>query len=192
MIDCIRCNNTRQIAITPQRSMQCTNCIGTHKYAGIGSRQTPKEFGPIMRGAAMQLAVQGWILRSGEAKQKPGSDPNTCSADLEFEAGCNLINPRAKVIRIPTESQAALDHAAQFHPNWSACSDYAKALHARNSLIMLGDWLDDPVKFVLCWTSQGAVTGGTGQALRIAAAYGIPVFNLAVQPIESLWSWLRG
>ena len=187
---CPRCNDTRQIPITPDRSMQCTNCIGTHKYAGIGNRETPAAIGQIMTQAAMRLALQGWILRSGEAKQKPGSAKDTVSADLAFEAGCDLINPRAKVIRVPTMGQAALDHAAQFHPNWSACSEHARYLHARNSLIMLGDWLDDPVRFVLCWTPGGAVTGGTGQALRIAAAYGIPVINLAVQPVDALWSML--
>lgn len=44
--------------------------------------------------------------------------------------------------------------------------------------------LDDPAAFVLCWTPDGSLdgtgsdTGGTGQALRIAAAYDVPVFNL--------------
>lgn len=190
-MNCQRCNDTRQLIYGGTGVMQCSNCIGTHKYAGIGSRETPKEIGQIMTQAAVQLALQGWILRSGEAKQKAGADPNTVSADLVFEAGCDLINPRAKVIRVPTQSQHALDHAAQFHPNWDACNEFARDLHARNSLIMLGDWLDDPVKFVVCWTSQGRTVGGTGQALRIAAAYGIPVFNLAVTPIDALWEWLR-
>lgn len=188
---CPRCNDTRQIPITSERSMQCTNCIGTHKYAGIGARETPAAIGTIMTGAATRLALQGWILRSGQAHQKPGSTPGTVSADLAFEAGCDLINPRAKVIRVPTMGQAAMDHAAQFHPAWDKCSEYAKHLHARNSLIMLGDWLDDPVRFVLCWTPGGAVTGGTGQALRIAPAYGIPVVNLAVDPIDKLWELIR-
>jgi hypothetical protein len=41
------------------------------------------------------------------------------------------------------------------------------------------------VRFVLCWTANGSTdglqrdTGGTGQALRIAAAHGIQIFNLA-------------
>lgn len=191
MTQCQRCNDTRVIAISPNRGMVCTNCIGTHKYAGIGNRQTPADVGKIMTSTAMRLAMSGWILRSGEAKQPIPSPPDTVSADLAFEAGCDLVNKRAKVIRVPTESQKALDHAAQFHPNWSACSEYAKALHARNSLIMLGDWLDDPVRFVVCWTPDGAVTGGTGQALRIAAAYSIPVVNLAVDPIDKLWEMLR-
>lgn len=45
---------------------------------------------------------------------------------------------------------------------------------------MLGPKLDSPVNFVVCWTSDGKASGGTGQALRIAAdpAYAIPVFNL--------------
>lgn len=188
---CPKCNDTRVIAITVNRGMQCTYCIGTHKYSGIGSRQTPVDIGKIMTSTAMRLAMSGWILRSGEAKQKVPSPPDTCSADLAFEAGCDLVNKRAKVIRVPTESQAAMDHAAQFHPAWDKCSEYAKHAHARNSLIMLGDWLDDPVRFVVCWTPNGAVTGGTGQALRIADAYGIPAVNLAVDPIDKLWEMLR-
>jgi hypothetical protein len=68
-------------------------------------------------------------------------------------------------------------HAARFHPAWDKCSPYAKRLHARNSAIMLGHDLGTPVNFVLCWTKDGGATGGTGQALRIAAALGIPVFN---------------
>ena len=45
---------------------------------------------------------------------------------------------------------------------------------------MLGPELMDPVNFIVCWTKDGKATGGTGQALRIAAdpAYAIPIFNL--------------
>ena len=59
---------------------------------------------------------------------------------------------------------------------------------------MLGDDLDQPVSFVVCWTPGGEVTGGTGQALRIAAdpQYNIPVFNLALHRPEALWEWLNG
>jgi hypothetical protein len=50
---------------------------------------------------------------------------------------------------------------------------------------ILGRELDDPACFVVCWRPDGATTapgpstGGTGQALRIAVAQHIPVFNLA-------------
>jgi hypothetical protein len=49
---------------------------------------------------------------------------------------------------------------------------------------VLGAGLDRPSDFVLCWTADGSTdgaarsTGGTGQALRTAAAFGVPVLNL--------------
>jgi cell division GTPase FtsZ len=53
-----------------------------------------------------------------------------------------------------------------------------RKLHARNAMIVLGKNLDDPVDFIICWTPGGTGSGGTGQALRIARAYGIPVYDL--------------
>jgi hypothetical protein len=63
----------------------------------------------------------------------------------------------------------------------------ARHLHARNTHQILGPNLEpaDPARFVICWTPNattdglGRHTGGTGQALRIAATHGINVFNLA-------------
>lgn len=69
-------------------------------------------------------------------------------------------------------------YSGPFHPAWDRCSQYAKNLHARNAAIILGKGLDDPVKFVVCWTKDGKATGGTGQGIRIAESLCIPVFNL--------------
>jgi hypothetical protein len=33
-------------------------------------------------------------------------------------------------------------------------------------------------EFVICWTKDGESSGGTGQALRIAAHHNIPIHNL--------------
>ena len=38
---------------------------------------------------------------------------------------------------------------------------------------VLGVSLDSPAEFVLCWTADGEASGGTGQALRIAAIHGL-------------------
>ncbi len=43
---------------------------------------------------------------------------------------------------------------------------------------VLGSDLETPVSFVVCWTIGGKISGGTGQALRIAKDLGIPIFNL--------------
>jgi hypothetical protein len=162
-------------------------------YAGVGSRETPLPIIREMENIGMRMALLGWTLRSGKAKPPLiGRKPDTDSADLAFERGCNMVGGKA-VIRVATLWQPALDHAATFHPNWSACSEHARALHARNSQIMLGDSdtdFNDPVAVVVCWTEGGAVKGGTGQALRIAAAKNIPVFNLAVTPADAFWSFV--
>ena len=54
----------------------------------------------------------------------------------------------------------------------------AKKLMARNCHQVLGLDLKTPVDFIVCWTKDGTINGGTGQALRIAEAYNIPVYNL--------------
>ena len=160
-------------------------------YAGIGSRQTPDEILYLMRNVAQELAYQGWTLRSGCA---PG-------ADSAFEDGAyhaTLSNPRVPkaelylpwprfekrrdwTVTLTHPSKEARECAALFHPQWNGLSDGAKSLHARNVHQILGADLGRivPSKFVICWTKGGQGGGGTGQALRIAAAYGVPVFDLA-------------
>jgi hypothetical protein len=159
-------------------------------YAGIGSRETPLTTCQEMSNIAMQLAIRGLILRSGRAKRPVKPTPNTDSADLAFEKGCDIVSG-AKVIRTSTIWQPAVDHAAKFHPNWGACNEYAQSLHARNSLIMVGDSFVEPVSFVVCWMPGGAIKGGTGQALRIADSLQIPVWNLAICSVDQFWSWFN-
>lgn len=149
-------------------------------YAGIGSRETPAPILLEMGNIAMRLALAGHTLRSGAA----------IGADKAFEDGCDMVKG-SKVIRLATLQPSAIAHASRFHPKWSACSETTQALHARNSLVMLGDSFDSPVDFVVCWTEGGEIKGGTGQALRIAEFHSIPVFNLALPGhADKLWEWL--
>ena len=157
-------------------------------YAGIGSRRTPEPVLQLLTALASQLAQHGHVLRSGHA---PG-------ADQAFEHGAGA---RAEVylpwpsfessVRSAADyvqsqpSPEAVQMAAAHHPAWERLGRGARSLHARNCHQILGRDLQDPVSFVVCWTPDGATTnpgpstGGTGQALRIAAAHAIPVFNLA-------------
>jgi hypothetical protein len=90
-------------------------------------------------------------------------------------------------LRLDRPAPAAYEIAAHHHPNWPALKAAARHLHARNTHQILGPNLApaDPVRFVLCWTPSGSSdglqrdTGGTGQALRVAAAHGVEIFNLA-------------
>jgi hypothetical protein len=147
-------------------------------YSGIGSRVTPEPVLEEMRAIASHLVGRNFILRSG------GAD----GADTAFEQGSAgyaeiflpwsgfnrrtqgyvVDNPEAEVI------------ASKHHPNWGACSIGARKLHTRNVLQVLGMDLQTPSEFVICWTPDGRRGGGTGQALRIAESYNIPIFDLAV------------
>ena len=83
-------------------------------------------------------------------------------------------------------SKEAYRIAERFHPAWERLDPPARALHARNAHQILGRDLSAPAGVVICWTENGsrdggaAGTGGTGQALRIAAGYGVPVLNIAL------------
>jgi hypothetical protein len=138
-------------------------------YAGIGSRETPTLYIGYMAGIASRLKSLGWWLSSGHA----------IGADQAFES---LAGDHKTIYTADTDiPEAAFELAAKFHPAWDACNDYAKRLHARNGMIVLGPNLNEPVSFIICWTKAGLVSGGTGQALRIADHYKIPVFNLAIE-----------
>jgi hypothetical protein len=142
--------------------------LSVRVYAGIGSRETPPEVLEFMETVARGYAMQGTLLRSGGAK----------GADTAFEKGCDAVEGEKEIFRPEHATAEALEHASQFHPNWHACGVYAKKLHARNSMIILGADLDDPVDFVICWTPKGVKIGGTAQGLRVAEAHGITVLNL--------------
>lgn len=159
-------------------------------YAGIGSRSTPFEVMRTISRLAGYLASRDWILRSG------GAD----GADAAFEAGVPTpyktrggnVPKTMKQIFLPWESfngnasnrfkvsKEALEIASHHHPNWAACDRAARLLHGRNVLQVLGPRLDNPSKCVICWTPGGKGGGGTGQAIRIAIAHSIPVFDLAI------------
>ena len=163
----------------------------THKtpiYAGVGSRETPPHVLDAMEHIARTLATDGWLLRSGGAH----------GADQAFESGCEEsgLKPRPAEVWVPWSgynsyaghvlrgpaARAADAIAARLHPAWHRCGRGARLLHARNAAIVLGGGVggagEDPVDAVVCWTRTGGPDGGTGMAIRIAEARGIPVVNL--------------
>lgn len=165
-------------------------------YTGIGSRSTPNNILHLMTSLAKILVSRQFTLRSGGAE----------GADIAFENGAKGI----KEIYLPWKnfnfntsplfdiSQQALDLAAKYHPAWNSLKLSHKKLMARNCYQVLGSNLNNPSKFVVCWTLDGvennttSKTGGTGQAIRIANAYNIPVFNLArVNRYEELINYIK-
>lgn len=159
-------------------------------YAGIGSRKAPREILDRFKKIASFLRENGFTLRSG------GAD----GADKAFEscAGSN------KEIYLPwkgfngsfspyynTDEDAELI-AEEIHPAWSKLSDAAKKLHCRNCCQILGEDLNIPCSFVVCWTPDGKIVGGTATAIRLAEREGIPVFNFGRKGADKeLWEFLQ-
>jgi hypothetical protein len=168
--------------------MELTKVGPGHFYAGVGSRETPEDVRRLMTKIARSLAEAGWLLRSGGQPK---------GADSAFEEGAYTLSgpfkltSTTKEIWLPwlgafghtsqlTPTKEHYEAAAHYHPNWNACDKYARDLHARNAPVVLGADLRTPVKFVVCWTKDGLGGGGTGQAIRIARANKIPVYDLAI------------
>lgn len=146
-------------------------------YTGVGSRETPMNIRGLMTSVALYLS-ETHRLRSGAAD----------GADTSFERGAggnaDIYLPwkhfNGHHSRLCTVGPEALELAARFHPAWQHCRPPARNLHARNGYQVLGSDLATPSRFLLCWTSGGTGSGGTGQAIRIARAHDIPVFDMGL------------
>ncbi len=155
-------------------------------YAGIGARTTPPDVLALMRASASKLAAENWTLRTGGAE---GADQAFFDGAIAVKGCAEVYLPwpgynNHREFRLGRPSERAYEMALKHHPAWSACSDAARTLHARNCHQVLGHLLDEPANFVVCYTPDGSLTGdsraagGTGQALRIARTAAVPVFNL--------------
>ena len=158
-------------------------------YAGIGARKTPQSILKVMYSFAGMMARKGHILRSGAAD----------GADAAFELGCDKFKGK-KEIYLPyknfnghpsKDSQLLIMHfdiARANHPYWDKIGKTNQKFAIRNVSQVLGKLADTPADFVVCYTDNGKDKGGTGQAIRVAYAYDIPVFNLFSMSPQQLLS----
>jgi hypothetical protein len=168
---------------------------GTPAYAGVGSRSTPDDVLAEMKELAGRFARAGWVMRTGAS---PGADQafyrgaSSAGGAIElylpwpsFAAQVRAADSGNHTFVLPEPRQAAFELGEHHHPRWSSLSARLQRLRARDVHAVLGSDLDSPVALIVCWTPDGGTngrstrSGGTGQALRVAAAHGIPVANLA-------------
>ena len=168
-------------------------------YAGIGSRETPPEVLSLMTQLAGRLEQEGWLLRTGDAY----------GADRAFMTG--VQDPKKRAVYLPGKYSRGLragdpgiydsksmlswpqaqQLAQQYHGNYANLSPFVKDLMARSSHQVLGPNLDRPADLIVAWTPDGRISGGTGQALRIARDQGIPIRNLGnSEVLESVMQYL--
>ncbi len=165
-------------------------------YTGIGSRETPPEICELMTQLASRLEKEGWVLRSGGAAGADEAFSMGVERQAEiylpwpsFAAGLQLRKTNHKYITVDNDPEA--EDSLKFHPSPHRLSNAGKKLMIRNFRQIVGK--DNPnSKFVICWTKDGGVSGGTGQAMKIAKYYNIPVFNLKLKgDLEKIEKYLN-
>jgi hypothetical protein len=117
------------------------------------------------RGLMAASLAGGWMCDACRSHTHTAAPPSHAALVAVASLGVDTL-ARAEAI------------AAAHHPRWWQLSDAARRLHTRNVFQVLGDDLASPSEFVVCWTPRGDLVGGTAQALRIAATYGVPIANL--------------
>lgn len=179
------------VAMVPSLLAQL-DAPGDEAYGGVGSRETPEEDCGDMTVMAGVLEKRGFVMRSGAA----------IGADSAWEAG--VTDDSMKEIYLPKMGfegrydgvllkgemfRKAEEMALKHHPNPDALyydkepggrskPKFAALAHTRNMAQVLGQNLDKKAKFILAYTPDGAASGGTGQAIRVAEALGVPVLNI--------------
>lgn len=170
-------------------------------FAGIGSRNAPREILDLMSEIGTYLSSLGYVLRSGKAI---GSDTAFEKSFTETESRADIwlpwpgYNKHQGVGYYPNEQHFEI--AKTLHPIWDKLPRYVKFLHARNVGQILGSDCNSPVRFVVCWTPDGcesdktrtSKTGGTGTAISLASRNNIPIFNLFnTDAVDRLFGYLR-
>ena len=156
--------------------------MATLTYAGIGARATPAAVLRDMTVMAEWLGRTGWTLSTGGADGADSAFANGAPAGqrtiwLPWRGYNGQRGPDCRVLSVAAMT-VCMEIAAPLHPAWERCSPAVRKLHARNAAVLLGETLDRPVDAVVCWSAGGRSEGGTGMAIRIAEARGIPVLNL--------------
>ena len=153
-------------------------------YAGIGSREVNDSVGTNIRYIAEVLEHNRYTLRTGGAEgcDQYAQSGVEHSAQIwlpwaTYNKGIREEYPDHKYMILSEGDKEAWESVEKFHPNPTALSRGARALHARNYRILVGKTYPNS-EFVVCWTRDGKDSGGSGQLIRTANFLKIPVYNL--------------
>jgi len=142
--------------------------VGDHKVAEI-----PQQRLVDTTVIARTLETWGFFLRSGGAT----------GFDTAFERG--VVDPNhMKIYDKDTNLNVseelwskAVEIALRNHKYPQNAMKFIRWL-GRNPFQVLGDNLDQPSLFLICWTANGKDIGGTGTTMRVAKEYNVPIYNL--------------
>lgn len=156
-------------------------------YAGIGSRETPEHIQIIMTEIGEILERRKFILRTGYAigaDQAFGKNVTPRNKEIYNTDDCYIKGEKQSYTKYDLDFAETM--VKEYHPVPNSLKGSARQLIARNTFQIFGlGKINTNSAFVICYTQDGAEsnvtsvdTGGTGQAIRIAHDYGIPIYNL--------------
>ena len=163
--------------------------VGTRRFGSLP---------PAVQRAYLRIATEvgraGGIVRTGAAV---GADQAGAEAALKAGGRVALVLPWAsyeltwrrriksaypgrvaEIIYTPTQHAAWADSVRQLHPAADKLSRGVFALHARNYGIVVGEKRRADIVVAVPLSTEPGKEGGTGQAIRVARAFGIRVINL--------------
>lgn len=163
-------------------------------YTGIGSREAPLPILKRARGLGKELALKGFVGRSGKAE---GMDEAFMKGFGEAGVG-SFINylpyPSFRdSLVLPTGcrdvsyylddvwKEAVMIARDIYGKGWFEITPGSRDLHTRNVFQVLGDDLQTPSEFVLYWAEpkgRNAVKGGTNTAFQVARKFGVKLLGV--------------
>lgn len=159
-------------------------------FTGIGSRSTPEHVQLAMITITRKLVGRhGYEVRSGGARGADqafsdgswhgGRPPRLYLPWPEYEQ--QAFGDRREWPGLKHPTNEAMEIAERWHPRWDDLAPRERLLHGRNTHCVLGEDCESPSRFLICWTLEGQIRGGTAQGIRVAEAYEVPVYNLAIE-----------
>lgn len=158
-------------------------------YAATGNQDAPDHIKAKFAEIAKKLEGYGYTARVGGME---GLEEVVEKAVEKKEVHLPWREFNGKNSPFTFNSDRAFAVAKQFHPTFDGMKKGIQAFLAKNARLILGNKMNSPALFLLCWTEDGvesirnktARTGFTGHPIAIASALGIPVFNLGNQDAE--------
>ena len=187
-------------------------------YAGLGDKDTPQNIIiNIVPGIAKKLDSLGFTVRVAPPPRKEkniegieiipneyskqallGIDEAFTNLDIDYEIYLpwkNFNDIKSKLFRYdkdPVYLQASM-LAKQFNKSFGNLQPAVKAMLIRNVFTIFGLDLKSHIKFMICWTPDGAEspkqftmkTGFTNSLISMASLLKVPIFNLQKDNAES-------
>ena len=153
-------------------------------YACTGNQNCPPEIMEKFVRIAKKLEELGYTARVGGMD---GIEDTVEKAINKKEVHLPFKDFNQKQSKFTYNSERAFAVAKMFHPTFDSMKKGVQCFLAKNARLLLGDRMNSPALFLVCWSEDGVEsgkmktnqTGFAGHPIAIAGALGIPIFNLA-------------